>query len=186
MAKLIYSAITSLDGYIEDESGLFEWAMPSEEAHSFINDLLRPIGTYLYGRRLYETMIFWEKDPSFFEGSAVMADFAQIWKSAEKIVYSKTLSDISTARTQLEKNFAPNLIKQMKGKSESDLIIGGAELAREAFEVGLIDEYHAFLSPISIGNGKSALPVDVRLKLSLVNQLRFTDGMVYLHYKIRY
>lgn len=186
MAKLIYSAITSLDGYVEDEDGSFDWAVPGEEAHAFINDLIRPIGTYLYGRRLYETMIGWETDPSLADTSAVLADFAQIWQAANKIVYSRSLSAVSTARTVLEHEFVPEMVQQMKSGSDRGLIVGGADLAGQAIRAGLVDECHTFLAPISIGSGKRSLPSDVRLKLELLDQSLFPDGMVYLRYRIRY
>jgi dihydrofolate reductase len=183
MAKLIYSAITSLDGYIEDEDGKFSWAEPDEEVHAFVNDLARPVGTYLYGRRLYETMVGWETDPSFGEQSPATRDFAEIWQAADKIVYSRTLEVVSTARTRIERQFDPEAVRQLKAAARRDVTVGGAALAAEAFTAGLVDECHLFLAPILVGGGKRSLPEDVRLKLELLDERRFGSGMVYLRYR---
>ena len=185
MAQLIYSAISSLDGYIEDRDGNFDWAMPDEEVHSFINNLERTAGTYLYGRRMYETMMAWETDPNLAADSALMRDFAEIWQGANKIVYSKTLKTISTRRTQREQTFDPEAIRQLKAAGEHDLLIGGSELAAHAFRAGLIDECHLFLVPILVGGGKSALPDNVRLELELLAERRFRNGTVFLRYRTR-
>jgi dihydrofolate reductase len=185
VAKLIYSAITSLDGYIADEDGNFDWAVPDEEVHTFINDLGRPVGTYLYGRRLYETMVGWETDPTLADQSPVMRDFAQIWQAADKIVYSKTLEAVSTARTRIERDFDPEAVRQMKALARGDLIVGGPDLASQAFKAGLVDECHLFVVPMVVGGGKRFLPNDVRLKLELLDERRFGNGMVYLHYRTR-
>jgi dihydrofolate reductase len=185
MAKLIYSAITSLDGYIADEDGNFDWAVPDEEVHAFINDLDRPLGTYLYGRRMYETMVGWETDHTLAEQSPVMRDFAQIWQAAEKIVYSRTLEAVSTARTRIERDFEPDAVRQMKASAQQDMIVGGADLAAHAFRAGLVDECHLFVSPIVVGGGKRSLPDDVRLKLELLDKRRFGNGVVHLHYRTR-
>ncbi len=185
MAKLIYVAITSLDGYIEDGDGKFDWGMPDEQAHRFINDLQRTVGTYLYGRRLYEVMAVWETDPSFAAESPYMRDFAEIWQAAEKIVYSRTLASVSTARTRLERDFDPRVVRQVKADARQDLSIGGAALAAHAFAAGLVDESHLFLAPIVLGGGKRALPADVRLELELLGEHRFGNGMVHLHYRIK-
>jgi dihydrofolate reductase len=185
MAKLIYSAIASLDGYIADEDGNFDWAVPDEEVHAFINDLDRPLGTYLYGRRLYETMVGWETDRTLAEQSPVMRDFAQIWQAAEKIVYSRTLEAVSTARTRIERDFEPDAVRQMKASAQQDMIVGGADLAAHAFRAGLVDECHLFVSPIVVGGGKRSLPDDVRLKLELLDKRRFGNGVVHLHYRTR-
>ena len=158
MAKLIYSAIASLDGYIADKDGNFEWAMPDEEVHTFINDLERPVGTYLYGRRMYEVMVGWETDPTLAEQSPVMRDFAQIWRAADKIVYSKTLEALSTARTRIERDFDPEAVRQMKALAGPDLIVGEANLAAQAFRAGLVDECHLLVAPVMVGGGKRALP----------------------------
>ena len=185
MAKLIYSAITSLDGYIADEDGNFDWAVPDEEVHAFINDLDRPLGTYLYGRRMYETMVGWETDHTLAEQSPVMRDFAQIWQAAEKIVYSRTLEAVSTARTRIERDFEPDAVRQMKASAQRDMIVGGADLAAHAFRARLVDECHLFVSPIVVGGGKRSLPDDVRLKLELLDKRRFGNGVVHLHYRTR-
>jgi dihydrofolate reductase len=182
VAKLIYAALASLDGYIEDEDGKFDWAQPDEEVHAFINDLERPIGTYLYGRRMYQVMIGWETEPRLADQSRVMRDFAEIWQAAEKIVYSKTLEAVSTARTQIERDFDPEAVRQMKAAAARDLAVGGPHLAAQAFEAGLVDELHLFVAPIVVGGGKRALPDNVRLKLELLDERRFGGGMVHLRY----
>ena len=185
MAKLIYSAIASLDGYVADEDGNFDWAVPDEEVHAFINDLDRPVGTYLYGRRMYETMAGWETDPTLADQSHLMRDFAQIWQAADKIVYSKTLEVVSTARTRIERDFNPEAIRQMKALAGRDLAVGGPELAALAFKAGLVEVCHLFLAPMVVGGGKRSLPKDVRLKLELLDEHSFGNGMVYLHYRTR-
>src|SRR3954447_7054477 len=156
MAKLIYSAIGSLDGYVADESGEFGWSMPDEEVHAFVNDLERPVGTYLYGRRMYEVMKVWESDEMLEGQPACMRDFAEIWRAAEKIVYSRTLDSVSTARTKLERAFDPAAIRQLKQVEERDIGIGGPELAAQALEAGLVDEIHLLLVPVAVGGGKAA------------------------------
>ena len=185
MAHLIYSAITSLDGYIEDRDGNFDWAMPDEEVHRFINNLERTAHTYLYGRRMYETMMVWETDPNLAADSPLTQDFAQIWQAATKIVYSKTLEAASTRNTQIERNFNPEAIKQLKKTVKHDILIGGPELAAHAFQSGLIDECHLFLTPIIVGGGKPSLPDRVRLELELLEERRFRNGTVYLRYQAR-
>jgi dihydrofolate reductase len=185
MAKLIYSAIASLDGYIADEDGNFDWAVPDEEVHAFINDLERPLGTYLYGRRMYETMVGWETDPTLADRSPLMRDFAQIWQAADKIVYSKTLEAVSTARTRIEQDFDPEAVRHMKVLAGRDLIVGGPELAAQAFKARLVDECHLFVAPVVVGGGKQSLPDDVRLMLELLDERRFASGMVYLYYRTR-
>jgi len=185
VARLIYSAIASLDGYIADEDGNFGWAVPDEEAHAFINDLDRPLGTHLYGRRMYETMASWETDPTLAEQSPLMRDFADIWQAADKIVYSRTLAAVSTARTRIERDFDPEAVRQMKASAVRDMVVGGAELAAHAFRAGLVDECHLFVAPIVVGGGKRSSPNDVRLKLELLGERRFGNGMVYLHYRTR-
>jgi len=184
VARLIYGTNASLDGYIEDQNGSFDFTEPSEEVHAFWNDFLRPIGTYLYGRRLYETMAVWETDPSFAEGRDVIREFAAVWLDADKVVYSRTLADTSTSRTRIEREFDPEAVRRMKGSSERDLSIGGAELAAEAFRSGLIDEVVMCLAPVAVGAGKPALPTDVRLDLELTEERRFDDGTVYLRYDV--
>jgi len=185
MAHLIYSAISSLDGYIEDVDGNFDWAMPDEEVHRFINNLERATSTYLLGRRMYETMMVWETDPNLAADSPLMRDFAEVWQAANKIVYSKTLETVSTRKTQIERNFNPEAIKQLKKTAQQAISIGGPELAAHAFRAGLIDECHLFLIPILVGGGKSALPDNVRLELELLEERRFGNGTVYLRYRTR-
>ena len=185
MARLIYSAIASLDGYIADEDGNFDWAVPDEEVHAFVNDLARPLGTYLYGRRMYEMMVGWETDPALAEQSPLMRDFAEIWQAADKIVYSKTLEAVSTASTRIERDFDPAAVRRMKASAGRDVGVGGAELAAQAFRAGLVDECHLFVAPIVVGGGKRSLPEDVRVKLELLGERRFGNGMVYLHYRTR-
>ena len=185
MARLIYSAICSLDGYIEDVNGQFDWAAPDEEAHQFINDLERTAGTHLYGRRMYETLMVWETDPALAADSPITRDFAQIWQAAEKIVYSRTLRAVPTRKTRIERDFDPAAIQQLKETARQDLLIGGPELAAKAFRAGLIDECQLFLTPILVGGGKSALPKDVRLELELIDERRFGSGVVFLRYQKR-
>jgi dihydrofolate reductase len=184
MAKLIYSAITSLDGYVEDERGSFDWAAPDDEVHAFVNDLERPIGTYLYGRRMYETMVFWETASTGSGSSAVIRDFAVIWRAAEKIVYSRTLQSVSSARTRIERAFDPDGIRRLKETSEADITIGGAELAGQAIAAGLLDECHLFLGPVMVGGGKRALPDNIRAQLELLDERRFQRGVVHLRYRM--
>jgi dihydrofolate reductase len=184
MARLIYSAITSLDGYVEDERGGFEWAAPSDEVHAFVNDLERPIGTYLYGRRMYETMVFWETVSTSDDQPSEMRDFARIWRAAEKVVFSRTLETVSSARTRIEREFDPGAIRRLKETSEHDITIGGAELAAQAIGAGLVDECHLFLGPIIVGGGKRALPDRVRVQLELLGERRFANGVVHLHYRV--
>jgi len=185
MAYLIYSAISSLDGYIEDTDGRFDWAAPDEEVHRFINNLERVAGTYIFGRRMYETMKVWETDPNLAADSPLMRDFAEIWQAADKIVYSRTLETVSTRKTQLERTFNPEVIRHMKETAERDILIGGPNLAAHAFRSGLIDECHLFLIPIMVGGGKRSLPDNVRLKLELMEERRFGNGTVFLRYRAR-
>jgi len=185
VAKLIYAALASLDGYVEDEDGDFMWAAPDEEVHAFVNDLERSIGTYLYGRRMYETMMVWETDPSLSADSAVAGDYAGIWQAADKVVYSRTLESAPTARTRIESEFDSDSVRAMKDAAESDLSIGGSHLAAEAFRAGLVDEFHLFVVPIIVGGGKRALPSDVRLELELLGEKPFTAGVAQLHYRVR-
>jgi dihydrofolate reductase len=184
MAKLIYSAITSLDGYVEDEAGKFDWAAPDDEVFAFINDLERPVGTYLYGRRMYETMVFWETVSTGAEQPGVMRDFAEIWRSAQKVVYSRTLQTASSARTRVERAFDPDTVRRLKEASGPDITIGGAELAGEAIAAGLLDECQLFLCPIVVGAGKRALPENVCTQLELLDERRFESGVVYVRYRV--
>jgi dihydrofolate reductase len=185
MAKLIYSAITSLDGYVADEDGNFDWAAPDEEVHRFINDLERPVGTYLYGRGMYETMIYWETAHTFASQPPVVQDFAELWQAADKIVYSRTLKTVSSARTQIERDFDPEAVREMKARAERDITVGGADLAGQAIEAGLVDECHLFLTPIVVGGGKRSLPSHARLELELLDERRFDSGVVHLHYRMK-
>jgi dihydrofolate reductase len=185
MAKLIYSAIMSLDGFIADEDRNFDWAAPDEEVHAFVNDLERPIGTYLYGRRMYDVMRFWDTAPTGSDQPSVVQDYAKIWQAADKIVYSKTLAMASTARTRIERDFDPATVRQMKATTGRDISVGGPDLAAQAFKAGLVDELHLFLVPIVVGGGKPALPDHVRVKLELLDECRFGSGVVHLHYRTR-
>jgi dihydrofolate reductase len=180
MARLIYSAIMSLDGYIADADGRFEWAAPDEEVHAFVNDLERPVGTYLYGRRMYEMMVPWE---TMADERPVMRDFAEIWRAADKIVYSRTLDSASSARTHIEREFDPEAVRTLKASAERDLTVGGAELAGAALRAGVVDEVQLFLNPVVVGGGKRALPDGVRLGLELLDERRFGSGVVYLRYR---
>ena len=182
MPRLIYFAIASLDGYVADEHGKFDWGKPDEEVHAFINDLERPVGTYLYGRRMYEVMRAWETvSPA--EQPSYVGDFAEIWQAADKIVYSRTLEEVSSARTRIERDFDPEAVRQLKASVGRDLGVGGPELAAEAFRAGLVDECHLFLTPIVVGGGKQSLPDGVRVRLELLDERRFGSGMVYLRYR---
>jgi dihydrofolate reductase len=183
MANLIYSAITSLDGYVADEEGNFDWAEPDQEVHSFVNDLERPVGTYLYGRRMYEVMRAWETVDT--DQSAVAEDFAEIWRAADKIVYSRTLETVSSARTRIERDFDPEAVRQLKASAGRDLTVGGPDLAAQAIKAGLVDELDLFVTPIVVGGGKRALPDNVRVELELLDERRFGNGVVHLHYRTR-
>jgi dihydrofolate reductase len=183
MAKLIYSAIASLDGYVADEDGKFDWSEPDDEVHSFINALEAPVSTYLYGRRLYDVMAYWESPPGIAEQPLYIQDFAEIWQGAEKVVYSKTLESVSTARTRIEREFDPEAVRQMKENADRDILIGGPELAAEAFRAGLVDELHLFVAPVVVGGGTKSLPEKVRLNLELLDERRFGNGTVYLRYR---
>jgi dihydrofolate reductase len=185
MATLMYSTIASLDGYMADEDGNFDWAEPDEEVHAFINDLVRPTGTYLYGRRMYETMTVWETDATLAAQSEVIRDFAQIWQAADKIVYSRTLKEPSTARTRIEREFDPEAVRKIKASARADMTVGGPDLAAQAFRSGLVDDCHLFLAPIVVGGGKPSLPGHVRSELELLDERRFRSGMVYLHYRLK-
>lgn len=182
MAKLTYSAIASLDGFVADEEGKFDWGEPDEEVHRFINDLERDVGTSLYGRRLYEVMVAWE-GMNTDDLPPHMRDFAEIWRAADKVVYSRTLDAVTTPRTRIERNFDPEVVQRMKASAERDLTVGGPELAAHAFRAGLVDEYHLFIAPIVVGGGRPSLPNDVRLELELMDERRFETGFAYLGYR---
>ncbi len=183
MAKLIYSAIASLDGYVADTDGKFGWAEPDEEVHAFVNDLERPVGTSLLGRRMYEVMAAWET-VDFADQPAHIRDFAEIWRSADKIVYSRTLEAVSSSRTRLERDFDPEAVRELKAAAERDLSVGGPELAAHAFRAGLIDECWLVVAPVVVGGGRRAFPSDVRLKLDLLDERRFGNGMVHVRYQV--
>jgi dihydrofolate reductase len=184
VAKLIYSAIMSLDGYVADEEGNFDWAEPDEEVHTFVNDLERNVGTYLYGRRMYEVMVAWETmdladQPPFIQ------DFAKIWRAADKIVYSKTLETVSSDRTRLERDFEPEDVRQLKATGGRDISVGGPDLAAQAIKAGLVDEWHLFVAPVLVGAGKQSLARNARLNLELLDERRFEGGLVHLNYRTR-
>jgi dihydrofolate reductase len=180
MGKLIYSAIASLDGYVADTDGRWDWSVPDEEVHTFLNNLERPVGTMLLGRRMYEVLAVWDTmdDPA-----PAIRDFAQIWRAADKVVYSRTLQEVSTARTGIEREFDPEAVRRMKAEAERDLSVGGPELAAQAIRAGLVDECHLFLSPIVVGGGTAALPDGVRWELELVDERRFGNGVVHMRYR---
>jgi dihydrofolate reductase len=185
MAKLISSAITSLDGYVADQDGNFDWAEPDEEVHTFVNDLERKVGTYLYGRRMYEVMVGWETAHTRPDQPLFRKDFAEIWQAADKIVYSRTLKTVSSAKTRVERDFDPEAIRQMKALSARDVTVSGPALAAQAIKAGLVDEYHLFVAPIAVGGGKRFFRDNIRLKLELLDERRFGNGMVHLHYRTR-
>ena len=185
MAKLTYAAIMSLDGYVADEAGRFDWAAPDEEVHAFINDLERPVGTHLVGRRMYEVMVAWETPEAYMDPSPITDDYAALWQAADKVVYSRTLQTVSSARTRIERDFDPDAVRQLKADADRDLSVGGPELAAQAFSAGLVDEVHLFLVPTVVGRGTRALPDNVRLPLVLVEDRRFANGFVYLRYRTR-
>jgi dihydrofolate reductase len=184
MAKLIYSMITSLDGYVADEDGKFDWAEPDEEVHSFVNDLSRPIGTFLCGRRLYEVLVAWET-PDLAGQPPYIRDFAEIWRAADKVVYSRTLETASSARTTIEREFDPGAVRELKATAERDIAVGGPDLAAQAIKAGLVDEIHLVVAPEVVGGGIAALPDAVRVRLDLLDERRFGNGMVHLRYRTR-
>ena len=183
MASLVYTAIASLDGYIEDPEGRFDFAMPDAELHEYANSLERNIGTHLYGRRMYETMAVWDTLGDGPDVSAVEADYAKVWRTLDKVVYSTTLAEVSTARTRLERTFEPAAVQVMKDAADRDISVSGPGLAQHAFRAGLVDEVHLFLFPIVVGGGKPALPADVRIQLELLDERRFASGVVHLHHR---
>ena len=184
MATLIYATNMSLDGYIEDADGAFDWAPPDEDVFAAATVLLRTVGTFLYGRRLYETMAVWETDPALAEQSDLTADFAGAWLAADKVVYSTTLTTVSTAKTTLEHRFEPDAVRELKAKAEDNLTIGGANLAARAFEAGLVDECELFVWPMILGDGKPALPAGIRSDLELLDEHRFANGVMLLRYQV--
>jgi dihydrofolate reductase len=185
VARLIYSAIESLDGYVADEDDAFDWAAPDEAVHAFVNDLERPVGTYLYGRRMYEVMVFWETAHADSGEPDAAQDFARIWRAADKVVYSRTLESVASARTRIEREFDPDAIRRLKAQAERDLTVGGPALAARALEAGLVDELQLFLVPVIVGGGKKSLPDGVRRSLELLDERRFGNGTVYLRYAVK-
>jgi dihydrofolate reductase len=184
MARLIYNAIMSLDGYTADPAGKFDWAAPDQEVHAFINDLVRPVGTYVYGRRMYETMVYWETALEEPNEPAVVQDFARIWQSADKIVYSTTLDSAQSKKTRIERRFEPAVIRRLTQEADRDIAIGGPDLAASAIKAGLVDEYQLFVTPHIVGGGKRALPDGARLRLRLVDERSFASGVAYLRYEL--
>ena len=183
MSKLIYAALASLDGYVEDEHGGFGWARPDEEVHAFVNDLERSLGTYLYGRRMYETMVFWETASTSGQ-SLAFSDYAELWRATEKIVFSRTLAEVSSARTRIEPEFDPDAIRALKKGAAADISVGGSELAGLALGAGLVDELHLLLFPVIVGGGKPVLPRHVRADLQLLDERRFDSGVVHVSYEV--
>ena len=183
MAKLIYSALASLDGYVADDSGDFGWAKPDEEVHRFVNDLERDVGTHLYGRRMYEVLVVWETVGRE-DQPAHISEYGEIWRGADKVVYSRTLGEVSSARTRLEREFDPEAVSRLKEGAERDVAIGGPTLAAEAFRAGLVDECNLFLAPVAVGGGNRALPESLRIDLDLREERRFGNGMVHLRYAV--
>jgi dihydrofolate reductase len=184
MGKLIYSGIMSLDGYVADEDGNFDWSAPDPQVHAFVNDLERPIGTYLYGRRMYEVMASWRTGPGASDPH-YLREYGEIWRSADKIVYSRTLQEVSSAGTRIERVFDPEAVRELKATAVRDISIGGAELASLAIRAGLVDEYHMFLTPVVVGGGTPYLPGSVRVSLDLLDEHVFDNGVVHLHYRSR-
>ena len=184
MAKLIYVTNVTLDGFIEDEHGSFDWTEPDDEQFAFITDLVRPVGTWLYGRRLYESMAVWETEPALAAQSELTAEFARVWQTGDKIVYSTTLDAVATDKSRLERGFDPDSIREMKAAATRDLTVGGANLAAQAFRAALVDECHLFIGPVIVGRGKPALPDDLRANLELLDERRFDNGVLYARYGI--
>ena len=183
MAKLNYSMLMSIDGYVADDHGNFDWAAPGEDVHTFVNDLMRPAGTYLYGRRMYEVLVAWETAHTFADQRPFIQDFARIWQGVDKIVFSKTLAKVSSARTRIERDFDPEAVRQMKAAAGRDITVGGPDLARQVMKAGLLDEYHLFVTPVIVCGGNRALPDGCRVKLELLGECRFASGVVYIHYR---
>lgn len=183
MGKLIYLVLCSLDGYFEDADGTFEWAAPDEDVHAYVNDLSRPVGTYLYGRRMYDTMKFWETATTD-DQPAVFGDYADIWRAADKVVYSRSLEAPSSERTRIERAFDPEAVRELKASSTADLSVGGGELAGQAMRAGLVDECHVFVCPIVVGGGKRSFADGVSAELELLDERRFDNGFVHLHYQV--
>ena len=184
MARLIYVSNVSLDGFVEDADGSFQWSEPDDDVFAFITELIRPIGTHLYGRRMYETMAVWETDPALAAGSELLSDFAQVWQAADKVVYSTTLEATSTARSRLERRFDPDDVHRLKERAGGDLAVGGPNLAAHAFRAGLVDECHLFIHPVVLGGGAPSLSGGVRAQLELLDEQRFESGVVYVRHRV--
>jgi dihydrofolate reductase len=185
VGRLVYSAITSLDGYVADESGSFDWAAPDDEVHRFVNDQERAVGTYLYGRRMYDVMTFWQDaDLAEVDDTDVGVEYAHIWRAADKVVFSRTLEAVTTPRTRLESSFDAEAVRRLVLDTDRDVSIGGPTLAAEALRAGLVDDVHLFLNPVVVGGGTPALPTGVRLTLELVDEHRFSGGVVHLHHRV--
>jgi dihydrofolate reductase len=183
LSKLIYATIASLDGYVADREGNFDWAEPDEEVHRFVNDLQRPIGTHLYGRRMYEVMRYWETAETVAGQPPFATEYAELWQAADKVVYSTTLAEVSSARTRIERAFDPEAVRRLKATSERDLSVSGPHLAAHAIKHGLVDEFHVFAAPFIVGGGTRSLPDDVHVRLELLDERRFGNGVVHLHYR---
>jgi dihydrofolate reductase len=184
MARLRYAVICSLDGYTADADGRFDWAEPDPEMHAFVNELERPVGTYLFGRRMYETLAVWQTIGGP-EHPAVENEYADIWRAADKVVYSTTLAEVATPRTRLERSFDPAAVARLRDESARDLSIGGPGLAAHALRAGLVDDVHHVVHPVVVGGGTRTLPDGVRLDLELVDERRFGNGAVHLHHRVR-
>lgn len=184
MARLIYSGITSLDGFVADPDGNFDWSMPDEEVHAFVNDLERSIGTYLLGRRMHEVLRFWDTAHTVVGLSPVEREFTELWQAADKVVYSTTLEEVSGPRTRLERKFDPEAVRRLKAAGDRDLSVGGPDLAAQMIRAGLVDEFHLFVSPVMVGGGHSYFPPGVRLPLELLAERRFDNGVMYLRYQL--
>jgi dihydrofolate reductase len=182
MARLSYTGIMSLDGYVADAEGSFDWSMPDEEVHAFVNDLARDVGTYLFGRRMYEVLEVWDH-MDLTDQPDVIRDYANIWRAADKIVYSTTLDSVTSGRTTVERQFDPAAVRRLKAESDKELSVGGPDLADSAIRMGLVDDYHLFISPVVVGGGKRYLPADIRLQLELVAERCFENGVIYLQYR---
>jgi len=184
MGKLIYSMITSLDGYVSDRDGDFGWGAPDQESHEFVNEMVQSVGTFLYGRRMYETMVYWETAPTLPNVPPFVLEWARLWQAAEKIVYSTTLDDVSSARTRIERTFDPEAVRRLKAESDHDLTVDGPTLAAQAIRAGLVDEYQLIIGPVIVGGGHAFFPGDVRVDLELLDQRSFSNGVVYLRYGV--
>jgi dihydrofolate reductase len=184
MGKLIYSMITSLDGYVSDRDGDFGWSAPDQESHEFVNELVRSVGTFLYGRRMYETMVYWETAHTLPDAPPFVLEWARQWQAAEKIVYSTTLGEVASARTRIERAFDPEAVRRLKAESDHDLTVDGPTLASHAIRAGLVDEFQLIVAPTVVGGGNAFFPDDVRVDLELLDQRSFSNGVVYLRYGV--